>query len=180
MNVKAKLRVSSVGNIGRQLLLPISEQAKRSFGFAIGWALLSTVFILAGGLWAFNSKLYARLYSRVAIGDYVARDPGMGTTNTPTFLAHMRVQILLCRHRRNLPPAQDAQTTLGAVAYHFAVLAGGEPAAATTYRKLPIAASVVTSQGEPPNHARSDREPHDVRRAGAAIAGRFGSPSLPV
>jgi hypothetical protein len=76
MNVNAKLRVISVGNIGRQLLhsllqsAAISEQAKPSFGFAIRWGLPSMVFTLAGGFWAFNPKFYARLYSRIAIGDY--------------------------------------------------------------------------------------------------------------
>jgi hypothetical protein len=140
MNVNAKLRVISVGNIGRQLLhsllqsAAISEQAP-SFGFVIAWALLSMVLILAGGLWAFNPKLYARLYSRIAIGDYVARDPEW-EQQILTLRADMRVHILLRRHRRNLPPAKDAQTTLAAVAYHFAVLAGGGPAAATTYRTL--------------------------------------------
>ena len=53
----------------------ISEHPKPPLGFVVGWALLSMMFICAGGLWAFNPKLYVRAYRRIAIGDYAARSP---------------------------------------------------------------------------------------------------------
>jgi hypothetical protein len=41
--------------------------------FSLCWALLTTVFLCTGGIWAINPGLFVRIYRRVSSGDYYAK-----------------------------------------------------------------------------------------------------------